>query len=240
MLSVCATTPAKSGETLAQLQQSLGELIRNSEKRNAVSGNLLITTELDGHSVTAPAVLLAEFPDTLRLEIQDPVGGILVLLVLNGERFWLYQNNRPEILTGPVRKLPPTFLPVPAQELVRIVLARPVEDRLRRSALSEGKAVFRSESLLESVLWSGGSPEVEEWRQSPPGKGGASALYQDYEFKKELRYPTKIRLAGRLSERAEREALLVWKDWEPSVPKEKKLFQIPQQETFGRKIKELR
>ncbi|MFX6334777.1 hypothetical protein ABTF54_19125, partial [Acinetobacter baumannii] len=81
------------------------DLVRNVEKRSAVSGNLLATTDLDGHSVTTPAVLLVEYPDKVRLELQDPVGGILALLVVNGPKCWLYVHNRPEIFMGPVDRL---------------------------------------------------------------------------------------------------------------------------------------
>ena len=185
--------------------------------------------------------MLIQFPDKLRLELQDPVGGVLLLLIVHGDRFWLYQSESPEIFTGPLSRLPFTLFPVASeQELVRFLLARPVEDRLRRSAFTEGKAIFKNESLRETVVWSGSSSEVEEWRQSPVGRGGASALYEEYEFKQGLHYPTKIRLAAKAPDRKSREVLLAWKDWDPSVSKEKKLFQIPQQETFGRKIKVLR
>jgi hypothetical protein len=203
------------------------DLIRNSEKRDAVSGNLLVTTELEGKSVTAPAVLLAAFPDRLRLELQDPVGGVLALLVLNGDRFWFYAHDRAEILTGPVRDLPPGLLPrLSAGDIVRFFLARPYADRLRRARLESGMAEFQG----ETVRWDGNLAEPSAW-----SVGDASATYEDYEFRSGLRYPTRIRLAG-----GSRAVTLAWKDWEPSVPGEKKLFQIPQHETFGRKIKELR
>ena len=71
------------------------------------------------------------------------------------------------------------------------------------------------------------------------GYAASAAFYEDYEFKSGLHYPTKIRLIGPGPDGKESQILLAWKDWEPSVPAEKKLFQIPQQQTFGRKIKAL-
>ena len=239
LLSACASVPlGPSGEKTARI--FLSDLVKNSEKRSAVSGNLFVTTELGGRSVTMPAVLLVEFPDHLRLELQDPMGGIVALLVLNGPRAWLYMRDRPEIFTGPADKLPLSLFPTSSvEELVRVFLARPYAERLNKAALSDGKAVFREGGLLETLLWDGRVAEPEEWRRSRAGKGGLSALYEDYEFKAGLRYPTMIKLAGADSEGNQRRITLAWKDWDPSVPEEKKLFQIPQQETFGRKIKAL-
>lgn len=236
MLAGCASTATKPSPA-----GFLDELIRNSEKRAAVSGTVMVTTDLDGKSVSLPGVLLAEFPDHLRLELQDPVGGILVLLVLNGDRFSLYRHDRAEVLNGPLAKLPAGLLPhISAGDVVRVFLARPNVEHVRRSERQDHQAVFRDGARLETLLWDGDFAEPSEWRQSVAGQGGTSALYENYEFKSGLRYPTKIRLAGAGRDGQKREILLAWKDWEPSVPTAKKLFQIPQQENFGRKIKELR
>jgi hypothetical protein len=199
-----------------------------------------VTTSIGGKSVTAPAVLLAEFPDRMRLEVQDPIGGIQLLLVLNGKDFWLYRNNVPEILTGPVSKLPAGLLPnLSAGVVVRMFLARPFGDRLRKSELTDGSASFHEGSRLDTVLWEDKLPEPTAWLESAEGRGGAGARYEDYEFRSGLRYPTKIRLEEFGPEGEKREVLLAWKDWDASVPTEQKLFQIPQQENFGRKIKRI-
>jgi outer membrane lipoprotein-sorting protein len=220
------------------------DLVHNSEKRVAVSGNLMVTTEVNGKSVSTPAVLLAEFPDKLRLELQDPVGGILGLLVVNGDRCWLYLHDKPEIFTGPVDRLPFGLFPhVSGEELVRIFLARPYAEHLRNSGLQADRAVFQKNELSETVLWSDSPAEPKEWRSSRTGQGEFVATYEDYEFKAGARYPTRLKLAVKDAEKNERDLTLAWKDWEGSVPqsdsKGKKLFEIPQQNTFGRKIKAL-
>jgi hypothetical protein len=221
-----------------ELQGFVAELAKNGAKRDAVSGNLLFTLKDKGKDVTFPAVLLVAFPDKLRLELQDPVGGILVLLVLEGDRFWVYQRDRAEILTGPLKSLPAS-LQISSFDAIREFLARPDGDHLARSELRAGEAVFRGPNgVVETVRWTDGFAEPSEWATRHAGRE-SSARYEDYEFKEGVRYPTKIRLAGSDSA-GKHEALLVWKDWAPGVPKEKKLFQIPQQETFGRKIKVLR
>ncbi len=234
----CASVGVHSGEGLAALT-------RNTEKRSAVSGNLLITSDLKGRSVTAPAVLMVEWPNKLRLELQDPVGGLLTLLVMNDESFWLYESSRAELLTGPVKKLPFGLIPhLSATDLVRIFLARPQLERFRRGAPSggvesgPGRALFTEQGLRETLTWSE-SAEPLEWSRTLSDQISESAFYEDYEAKSGLRYPTKIRLVVPGPEGGERRILLAWRDWDPSVPQRKNLFQIPQQQTFGRKIKVL-
>jgi hypothetical protein len=122
---------------------------------------------------------------------------------------------------------------------VRIFLARPYSEHLRHSELVKDSALYQEGDLRETVLWNDSFPEPGEWRQSRVGKGGSSALYEDYAFRSGMRYPMKIKLAVKDSENNERDLTLVWRDWDASVPKEKKLFQIPQRETYGRKIKAL-
>jgi hypothetical protein len=224
----------------------LDQLIANSEKRAAVSGNLLVTTEVKGKSVTTPAVLLVKYPDQLRLELQDPVGGILALLVLNEGKFWFYRHDGKEILTGPLSAAPAGLLPaIDLPSIPRLFLARPDELALKKGMALDGKVTFHYDvgpMDLEEVSWKGDLAEPSEWKRITGDKEKITLLaqYDDYEFKSGVRYPTKIRLTKQLSGFDPQSALLAWKDWEPSVPESKKLFQIPQPETFGRKIKVLR
>ena len=200
------------------------EMMKNAAKRSAMSGELLVTSELDGKSVTIPAVLLAQWPDKFRLELQDPVGGMLTLVVVNGGSFWLFERGRKEILTGPLKKIPFPLLPKGgAEDLLRLFLARPDPARGRKGDVLE---------------WDDELREPLAWKRTEAG-ARASAVWEDYEFRDGARYPTKLRLSGPAADGKSREVLLVWKDWQPSVPSEQKLFQIPQQQTFGLKIKAL-
>ncbi len=183
-----------------------------------------MTTRLDGKSVTVPAVLLALWPNQLRLELQDPVGGMLALVVVNGKEFWLYQRERPYILTGPLGKNPFSLLPRgSAEDLLRIFLARPP---------------IREQRSSEKITWDEKMQEPLVWSRKEK-RGALSASYEDYEFREGARYPTKLRLSSPGEDGRMQEVILVWKDWKPSVPSGQKLFQIPQQQTFGRKIKAL-
>lgn len=227
-------------QTKESRRESIDALENNSVRRGAVSGNILFTTDHGGQSVTVPGVLLASFPDKFRLEIQDPVGGMLAIVVVNGERFWLYEQARAEILTGPLASIPFPLLPKGrAEDLVRIFLARPFMNRVRQGEIEGGQSVFRSPPFRETVAWeSNGEPTL--WRRENGGTLQFSAEYEDYEFRSGLRFPTKLSLNGQGGDRKQRQVRLVWKDWEPSVPGDQKLFQIPQVQNFGRKIKVLR
>ena len=211
-------------QTKDERASARAEMLKNGEKRTAISGELLLTTELEGKSVTIPAVLLASWPDKFRLELQDPVGGMLALVVVNGERFWLFEKERKENLTGPLSRIPFPLLPKGgAEDLLRLFLARPDLGRGRK-----GDTVEWDETLKEPLAW----------RRAEGGRKSA-AIYEDYEFRDGARYPTKLRLSGPTADGKSREVVLVWKDWQASVPDVQKLFQIPQQQTFGRPTKAL-
>lgn|GEM_PF-4468633 len=230
----CATV-----ETKQDRLDLLNRLEKNVAKRDSVSGNLMVTAELNGQSVSVPAVLLVSYPDKFRLEVQDPVGGLIALVVVNGEQFWLFERERNEILTGALSKIPFPLIPKGGSEdLVRYFLARPYIERVRRGEVRDSRSVLREQMLRETVEWSD-VPEPVLWKREVNGRTQIRAEYDDYEAKDGLRFPSKLRLTGVGNDGKLRQVLLVWKDWLASVPSEQKLFQIPQQQTFGRKIKAL-
>lgn len=202
-----------------------------------MSGTIRITQTVEGKSVTIPGVLLVSWPGSLRLELQDPVGSVLALLLVERDRFWLYQQNRKENLTGPIAKLPTGLsLPFVAEDLVRVVLGRPDLEKFKAVA-SEGN---RAELVKgqEALSWSESRFLVEEWMKKIPGAPSSRANYEEYSSKAGALYPTKLRLTSGVGEKSERSALVVWVDWEPKVY-DKKTFQIPPSRDFGRKTKAL-
>lgn len=202
-----------------------------------MSGTIRITQTVEGKSVTIPGVLLVSWPGSLRLELQDPVGSVLALLLVEGDRFWLYQQNRKENLTGPIAKLPTGFsLPFVAEDLVRVILARPDLEKFK-SAPAEGNRVELAKGQ-EALSWSGDRFQIQEWVKKIPGAPLSRANYEEYASRSGALYPTKLRLTSGAGEKSERSALVVWVDWEPKVY-DKKIFQIPPSRDFGRKTKAL-
>lgn len=217
----------------------MAELEKRSGVRSEMSGTLLFTTQHKGKSVTAPAVMLVEYPDKLRLELQDPVGSTLGLLVISGDQFWLYQKNRKENLTGPLKAIPSEVrFPFNAEDLVRVLLARPYWSQFQGAKVGEGNKVSRAtKGGTETVAYDPKELSPESWRTENKGFPAATATFEEFEAREGARYPTKIRLA---TEEGGRSVLVVWKDWQPSVPKTKNLFEIPPAQDFGRPTKALR
>jgi hypothetical protein len=202
-----------------------------------MSGTIRITQTVEGKSVTIPGVLLVSWPGSLRLELQDPVGSVLALLLVEGDRFWLYQQNRKENLTGPIAKLPTGLsLPFVAEDLVRVILARPDLEKFRLVPAEGNRAELAKG--LEALSWSEGRFQIQEWMKKIPGAPMSRANYEEYASKSGALYPTKLRLTSGVGEKSERSALVVWVDWEPKVY-DKKNFQIPPSRDFGRKTKAL-
>jgi outer membrane lipoprotein-sorting protein len=230
VLGSCATIPKN-----ADPKDSLLRLQRNCELRKAISGTAFFTSKVNGKSVSAPAVILAKWPDRLRIELQDPAGGLLGLMVFAEGKFWFYQHDRPEILTGSIRSFPSEHMAgVSATDLVRVFLARPPFEKVPVDAVRNGEANFHLGPFAETIRWDEKTLQPLQWVEVKGDGSSSLAEFGDYEFRQGAHYPRLFSL-----KQGERQSIVSWREWEPSVPEEKKLFQIPQQQTFGRKIKAL-
>lgn len=240
----CATISTKSDPAAAKAE--LESVIKKAQTRQQISGTLFVTAKMGGKEVTGPAVMLVQWPDKVRLEIQDPVGSTLALLVVNGGDFWLYDKNRPEILTGALSRLPAGLgLVSQGKEFVRAFLARPPLEEWKDPVVEahtakpkEGSSQGTSGPV--SVRWSDREREPEEWVQGHPNGTVSTFRYEDYVSRSGLSFPEKVTLSHTSAAGETEQAIFSWRDWQPFVPQEKMLFQIPQQHTFGRKIKALR
>lgn len=201
-----------------------------------MAGTIRITQAENGKSLTAPGVLLLQWPDKLRLEVQDPVGSTLFLLVIEGGRFWLYNQERKENLSGPVKSLPTgVSLPFNSEDLVRVLLARPRLEAFTRAVVKANSAEATTGKTKEFLRWDASRYQPEEWSREPAGQAAVTARYEEFAAKGGVLYPTKIRL----NRENQRSALVVWDEWETTIDGEKKLFQIPPSRQFGRPTKAL-
>jgi outer membrane lipoprotein-sorting protein len=216
------------------------QLEESGKGREAMAGTILLTRTAEGRSVTAPGVLLVQWPDKLRLELQDPVGSLLGLLVVNGGRFFLYQHDRKENLTGPLSRLPGSaFGQLGQEDLARIFLARPELEGFRGATVTGGKASATVEGARQTLSWSG-RHLLEEWTQQSPEGPFSSAQFDSYEFREGALYPTRVRLRRSGGGLPEESMLIAWREWEPAVSRQKNLFEIPVEQRFGRPTKALR
>lgn len=198
-----------------------------------------MTQTRNGKSITVPGVLLVGWPDRLRLEVQDPVGSLLALLVVNGDRFWLYQQDRKENLTGPLQLLPRGAFPqISHEEILRLFLAKPDLEPFKDARVTDSTATTTVAKVRQSLTWARKGAELTAWKFDFPDGASASVEYEDYSFRSGAHYPTKIRFSRNEGDR-ENAVQILWNEWESLVPKEKKLFQIPQEQQFGRPTKAL-
>lgn len=201
-----------------------------------------MTAEGNGKQVTGPGVALVQAPDKFRLEVQDPVGGTIGLLVVNGGQFWLYQSGEKEILTGPMARFPLSVaLPFKGsgREIVQLFLACPPWSDWKDPDYGEHAIVATSERGVATVSWSDRLREPELWRTEYRDGSVSEVLYENYTTRAGQTFPGKVAIHWTPKQGENLRTVVDWRDWQPSVREEKKLFQIPQQERFGRKIKAL-
>lgn len=178
----------------------------------SVSGEALFTTEYEGSTVTLPMVILAQWPDQLRLEVQDPVGGTLALLILQGDKFWLYDQSAKQNYMGRLSSHRTGILPTWTKTLfVQALLARPAKD-------------YGSKLEWDSAGY------LKQWKVDVDG---GSVRYDDFKVEGSAAFAKRVRF-----QKSTKNYLLQWKDWRfRSI--EKKFFQIPPADDFGRKTKAL-
>jgi hypothetical protein len=214
---------------------------KNSEARVAMSGMGSVGWKSKEQNIAAPAVLLVEYPYKLRLEVQDPVGGMRALLIVHGEQFWWYSADQKEILTGPVSRLGDALgMPFRAEDLVRAFLARPGVERWigHPADREERSATLEKDGVTEVLKWSSRLDEPLYWSKVMADRR-IQAEFSQYDHRFGVSYPKELRLTGARVNESERMISWVWRDWEPRIPEDKKLFQIPQEQRFGRPIKTL-
>lgn len=214
-------------------------LQKSVEARREASGSGSISWISKEKNIAAPAVLLVSWPDRLRLEIQDPLGGVLALLILNGDQFWWYASDQKEILSGKAAKMREAMnLPFGSQDLIRAFLGRPDVAKWKGAAIGNSARLTGPDSE-EYLAWSDRLNEPTEWRQVFSSGQKIHVSFEDYLIGFGASYPSKVRMESWRKDRRELTISWVWKDWQPQVSDEKKFFQIPQEQHFGRPIKAL-
>ena len=211
---------------------------KNAEQRTALSGNAFISWKDGQKNIAAPAVVLVQWPDRLRLDVTDPLGSVLASLVVNGDRFWFYNKEEKYAYQGKAEQLQKIFgFALKPQELVALFLARPALQGFRFLSEYEGEgALARMHSgAEEQLVWNARLLEPVEWRKSK-SKEQIRVFFEDYATRLGIRAAEKISVLHQ-SGAGEHFFRLEWKDWQPHVPKNPTLFQIPPVNSFGRETK---
>jgi hypothetical protein len=231
VFSSCANLPPIRGERSASFGFSK-DWREEAGKRKVRSGTVFFEAKREGSQpIRAPGILIVQWPDSIRLELEDPIGGVQALFLSQGGRFWWYRADAPSIVTGPVASLPETLgLATSPAELVAAFLARPTPS-------GNGSGLWQQTSR---GFWESGKDLLEEEAGQPltwTRKGEWKVTFSHWEAQGGLRWPKRTHIADLRP--GEREWQVEWREWEGELPPSKNPFLFPSEGTFGRPIKVL-
>jgi hypothetical protein len=174
-------------------------------KRDQIAGNGSISIVSPHDNIAAAAVLAVQSPDRVRLEIQDPVGNTLGLLIIHGERFFWQREGRAWIgrLSHPkvAQILPFAFRR--GEDLVAALLAQPLNNTVKDWDRQKGEPLSAEFAGLH-----GRAVQIE---------------WEDYQFKKTAEVPRLVRMIFSADERV----VWRWADWESQLPRgSEKIFDL--------------
>lgn len=211
-----------------------------SRKQISGSGSIAWVSQNPKRNIAAAGVLLIESPDRLRLEVQDPLGNILALLVVNGDRLWWFSNEEKAITMARGNGLAQLLaFPITGAEFVRAWLARPSLDGFAWSDEGEGETVFARthRGRTERLVWLNRTEEPEQWVRAYSANSELRVDYDDYAMHGGVEFPETVRITVLIDGKEENSLLWNWRDWRATVPDRPELFQIPQPNPERRPVK---
>lgn len=220
----------------------IAKQLEMSAKRHSYAGSGDIRWRSQKDSVTAPASLFVQYPDKIRLEVEDPFGSLQALLILNGNTFFWYEAGKKRAFRADVRNNNVQRLltfPFISEDFVRVMLARPT--LAKEAKLSADRTEFLAESanVRYSFRIDPQFAVLTRWQLLQPNRL-VLAEYEEYErFADSVLAPLVTKLT--LHEKAKVQAELVfrWQELDINTPLQEKMFQIPQQRFQNLPVKSL-
>ncbi len=233
LLVACSHAPLnKHRDATADLRRAE----QNSFKRTKISGNGSIAWRSDSpkRNLAAAAILLVQWPDKLRMEVNDPIGNRLALLVVNGEEAW-WESEGQAVIHSKHGLKPLLNLPYSGRDLVKVFLARPEFKGFSLSDEGEGELVFLRGQ--EKLVVNGRLADPELWTVLLEGGQSLRVDFEDYLTRSGVDIPGTMRLTWTVPGQQNNSLLWAWRDWEPSLPDNPTLFQIPKSASHGQAVK---
>ncbi len=215
--------------------QALFQSIRSrAASIGTLTGLARIRIKTPEESLAADFVILIRMPDSLRLEMHAPLGGMQWLLIIRNRRGVVWTPDRPAGKTFPVdshvlkRYL---WINLSFSEFLEALLGGPpVSDvavtRLR-SRIEDQRTVLeivRNRHVLQRI-WMDDSGEVSRWeRLDREGRMTASLLFEEYTEKKGI--PVPLRITYRAKDGTE--LILRYRSLHLNRPVEDRSFQFPE------------
>ena len=205
-------------------EKALQILRENLSQRKNFAANGSITVVNKAKNSSAGALFFVENPGILRMEVQDPLGAVHALLILNQDQFWWFDSHKNKAWTGDTRKarLP---LPLNAEDFISLMLAQPeINENIIK--LIPGEVEYRSNrNRIEKIHWNRDF-EPEDWEFLIDANRTVKVQYPEYMHSNGRRLPAVV--IAEIMLNGELEYKFSWRAREFSpFQKNKNLFQIP-------------
>ena len=202
----CVSKPVKNNISLSELEK----LKVSMEKRTALSGNGSISIVTKEQNISAPGVLVLQWPNKLRLEVQDPMGATQALLIFNEQQFWWDDTKQNKPVIGPLNH--PSLqnivpIPLSGTSLIGALLGRVDTEVITDQSLRLGEPL--------SALYTFSNNRV------------VRVEYESYETVGGLSYPSLIRIVLQVAGTETSRLVWRWSDAQPNGGALPQIFQIP-------------
>lgn len=213
--------------------RGLARLTAVAAQRERASGTGAVSWKTARRSIAATGVLVLDWPRALRLEVQDPLGGMVAFLILREGEFWSYTEEQGMAVTGDLddkraREVLP--LPLTTRDYLRVLLAKPPLDEVEAEyGKRPNTLTFENEERSDFLEWDTVSDQPRLWRMLRKDKTGSyiEAVYSDYVVKAGIPYPSKVRITLVEGGREKLRLSWQWNDLETYIPKISDVFEIP-------------
>lgn len=233
ILHGCASTPKAvigPGKDL-----SLQRLVTAGKKRTKASGAGSVVWKSKARNIGARGVLILDWPSRLRLEVQDPLGGMVAFLVIAEDEFWSYREEagiawRGSIGASESKRLLP--IPMSGEDYLRVLLARPPVEAAQVKYVSNqsNSAQLTYAEFPERVdylEWDLANEEPVRWILEWKDTRKVEVFYSDYRPVAGTRFPGKISILYSVGDIERLQLIWRWSDLEAYLPKVGDLFTIP-------------
>ena len=176
---------------------------------------------------------MIDWPDRMRMEVQDPLGGMVALLVLNGDDFWTYNEEEGVAWIGDMtqpkvnRVLP---LPLNSEQYLRILLARPKLEEAEVKYTKEPNSAwlgYPGKSRRDFLRWDPTNEQPMLWRIEFGKWYYIEVKYSDYKDRAGVPYPTKIQIRYVKQDRTRLILVWRWQELRTFLPRISDVFEIP-------------
>lgn len=222
---------SKSSSAATRLDPAFGRLEKSSERRTRASGSGAVAWRNAKRNIGASGILILEQPGSMRLEVQDPMGGTIAFLVFRDGKFWYYTEERGHAWQG--SETTPRFrqaLPMPlrGEDFVRLLLASPnwggeLRQRGQNQVEQNGLEAKRSDFFTLDPA----TEELRSWRIEYSGGHTIEATYSEYNPRAGILYPNRVEIRWNQGETERTRITWIWHDIATYLPKIGEVFAIP-------------